>query len=131
MFRIDSASAIPPFEQLRAQLSLAISSGRLTSGSQLPTVRGLAADVGVSNGTVARAYRELESAGLVVGRGRQGTFVAHEPAVMLSGAERHRSLAYAAGEFARHAHRLGFSSDAAHKALGEALEKPSNANRAG
>ncbi|HUX03788.1 MAG TPA: GntR family transcriptional regulator [Acidimicrobiales bacterium] len=73
---IDSTSATPPFEQVRSQLARAISTGQLKPEDQLPTVRKLAADLGLAANTVARAYRELELAGIVETRGRNGTFVA-------------------------------------------------------
>jgi DNA-binding transcriptional regulator YhcF (GntR family) len=52
-----------------------VADGRLPAGTRLPTVRQLAADVGLAVNTVARAYRELESDGVVVTEGRRGTFV--------------------------------------------------------
>ena len=61
---IDMSSAIPPFEQVRSQLAALISAGILTPGTRLPTVRDLAADLGIAVGTVTRAYRELETLGL-------------------------------------------------------------------
>src|SRR5665213_2286549 len=73
---IDSTSAAPPFEQVRDQLMRAIDIGELKPEDQLPTVRKLAADLGLAANTVARAYRELELAGIIVTRGRHGTFVA-------------------------------------------------------
>lgn len=75
MIVIDPASHVPPFEQLRAGLVDAVSTGELSAGARLPTVRRLAEDLGVAPGTVARAYRELESAGVIETRGRNGTFV--------------------------------------------------------
>ena len=66
----------PPFEQLRAQLASRVASGELPAGTKLPTVRALAADVGLAVNTVARVYRELEADGVVVTEGRRGTFVA-------------------------------------------------------
>jgi DNA-binding transcriptional regulator YhcF (GntR family) len=72
---IDAASAIPPFEQVRAQLAQQINDGSLPVGAKLPTVRSLAAELGLATNTVARAYRELESASLLETRGRAGTFV--------------------------------------------------------
>jgi DNA-binding transcriptional regulator YhcF (GntR family) len=74
--RLDPDSSVPPFEQVRAQLANAISSGALAAATRLPTVRALAADLGLAVNTVARAYRELELAGVTETRGRQGTFVA-------------------------------------------------------
>lgn len=73
---IDVTSAVPPYEQIRTQIASLIATGALPAGSQLPTVRDLAADLGVAVGTVARAYRELEAGGRVVSRHRTGTVVA-------------------------------------------------------
>lgn len=72
---IDPTSALPPYEQVRAQLAQQINDGTLAVGSKLPTVRSLAAELGLATNTVARAYRELESASLLETRGRAGTFV--------------------------------------------------------
>lgn len=73
---VDLRSAIPPYEQIRSQISALIATGALQTGSRLPTVRSLAADLGIAAGTVARAYKELEAAGLIESRRRNGTFVA-------------------------------------------------------
>lgn len=72
---IEVDSRIPHYEQLRAQLAALIASGRLADGSRLPTGRVLANDLGIATGTVARAYRELEAAGLVTSARRRGTLV--------------------------------------------------------
>lgn len=72
---INSTSPMPPFEQLRTQMLDAIATGELVPGARLPTVRRLAEDLGIAAGTVARAYRELESSGVIETRGRNGTFV--------------------------------------------------------
>lgn len=74
-FRIDPASSEAPFAQLRSQIVAGVSDGTLAPGDQLPTVRGLAGDLGIAPNTVARAYRELEADGVLEGRGRAGTFV--------------------------------------------------------
>ncbi|HTU76601.1 MAG TPA: GntR family transcriptional regulator [Trebonia sp.] len=76
---LDPTSAVPPYEQVRSQLATAIESGRLLSATRLPTVRRLAGDLGLAVNTVARAYRELELAGLIETRGRQGSFVVGPP----------------------------------------------------
>lgn len=73
---VDMSSPVPPFEQVRSQLASLITSGELPADTRLPTVRDLAADLGLAVGTVARAYRELESIGLVASRRRTGTVVA-------------------------------------------------------
>jgi len=73
---LDPEAAEPPFEQLRRQVAARATSGDLPPGTRLPTVRALAADLGVAVNTVARAYKELEADGVVVTEGRRGTFVA-------------------------------------------------------
>lgn len=73
---VDLASGVPPYVQIRTQVVAHASAGRLRVGDRLPTIRALATDLGVAAGTVARAYRELESAGVVTTRRRTGTVVA-------------------------------------------------------
>lgn len=73
---IDLETATPPYEQVQTQISSLIAVGELPPGTRLPTVRSLAADLGVAAGTVARAYKALEAAGLVTTNRRQGTVVA-------------------------------------------------------
>lgn len=65
MITVEETSAVPPFEQIRAQLSDQILSGLIEAGQRLPSIRQLAADLRVATGTVARAYSELENAGLI------------------------------------------------------------------
>lgn len=79
MLRIDPHADRPSYEQLRDQLMTQIRQGQLPVRTTLPPVRRLASDLGLAPNTVARAYRELEAAGAVKGRGRRGTFVLHEP----------------------------------------------------
>jgi GntR family transcriptional regulator len=73
--RVDTASPVPPYEQIRSQLAGFIRTGRLADGQRLAPVRQLAADLGLAAGTVARAYRELEAAELVLTRRGAGTRV--------------------------------------------------------
>jgi DNA-binding transcriptional regulator YhcF (GntR family) len=77
---VDVGSPVPPYEQIRGQIADHVRSGSLTAGTRLPTMRALAADLGVAVGTVSRAYAELEAAGLVAGRRRTGTVVTAGPA---------------------------------------------------
>ncbi|WP_159614516.1 GntR family transcriptional regulator [Glutamicibacter sp. JC586] len=62
---IDPANQNGPSEQIRAQIAALIYSGALAEDTKLPTVRQLAGDLRVATGTVARAYKELEAAGMV------------------------------------------------------------------
>ncbi|MFJ4783764.1 MULTISPECIES: GntR family transcriptional regulator [unclassified Streptomyces] len=75
LVRVDVSSAVPPYEQVRIQIADLILSGQLPQDERLPTVRQLAADLGLAVATVARSYRELEAAGLVTSRRGAGTRV--------------------------------------------------------
>lgn len=107
MITIDPASPVPPYEQVRSQLATRINDGTLAVGTKLPTVRGLATDLGLAANTVARAYRELEDAGLVDTRGRAGTFVS------ATGDRSRAAAAKAAREYAATAKALGLDRDEA------------------
>ena len=121
---IDENARIPPYEQLRAQLRLMVSSGQLKPRERLPPIRSMAEELSLAPGTVARAYRELEWAGIVEGRGRAGTYVADEPPVAFSVVE--RQLADAAAVFAAEADRLGAGQQAAILALETAFAAQSD-----
>jgi DNA-binding transcriptional regulator YhcF (GntR family) len=84
-----------------AELKQQIVDAGLPAGSKLPTVRALADELGLAVNTVAKAYRELEAAGVLETRGRQGTFVA------LSADAAERSLQEAAAAYAARARDLG------------------------
>ncbi|MGW1895606.1 GntR family transcriptional regulator [Streptomyces sp. NPDC002004] len=112
---IDAGAATAPYEQLRAQISEQARSGALPVGYKLPTVRGLAESLGLAANTVAKAYRALESDGVVETRGRNGTFIA------AAGDAAARHAARAAREFAEEAHRLGLTEAAAADAVRDAL----------
>lgn len=75
LFAIDPASQTPPFQQVHDTVVEAVASGQLLPGAKLPTTRGLAAHLGIAVNTVASAYKQLEVAAVVEGRGRAGTFV--------------------------------------------------------
>lgn len=72
---IDPKGALPPFEQLKAQVLAGVADGTLIAGTKLPAVRVLATDLGIAPNTVARAYRELEADGILETRGRNGTVI--------------------------------------------------------
>lgn len=102
---VDTTDPTPPYEQLRRQLTALIAAGALPPGERLPPLRQLAGDLGVAVGTVARTYRELESAGLITSRRGGGTRVADRPPVAapVSG----DSLRAAAEAYVRQARALG------------------------
>jgi GntR family transcriptional regulator len=66
---------VPIYAQIVNQVKYLIASGRLAPGEELPPIRVLAERLVVNPNTVARAYRELESAGMVEKRRTAGTYV--------------------------------------------------------
>lgn len=87
-----------PAQQIVDQISGAITTGRLGRGERLPSVRQLAADLGVAPGTVAKAYRALEADGLIVSRAGAGSRVSEWAATVSA------ELAESARTFAAIAH---------------------------
>ena len=74
--KIDKTWPLSAAEQLKAQLRLAIQSGTWRAGTNLPTVRVLAAELSLNPNTVAAVYRELAHEGLLTRHRRGGTRVA-------------------------------------------------------
>ncbi len=87
---------MPLFDQLRLYIIQRADDGSLAPGTKLPAVRNLAAELGVAPHTVARAYKELEGAGVVVTRGRNGTIVCARDAAWSSLSEAAATFAAAA-----------------------------------
>ncbi len=80
VFKINNELDIPIYQQLVDAICLAVKSGNLISGEQLPTVFEMTSKVGVARGTVKRAYDELERIGIVEKVQGRGTFVKYQPA---------------------------------------------------
>lgn len=106
-FVVDAHAATPPFEQLRAQVLAGIADGSLPAGTRLPTVRALAEQLGLAVNTVARSYRELEAAGVIQTRGRNGTVIALSTDAAAHAAQE------AAAVYASRIRAVGVSPDAA------------------
>ncbi|HET7327507.1 MAG TPA: GntR family transcriptional regulator [Nocardioidaceae bacterium] len=112
---IDAGSPVPPYEQVRSQLAAQIAGGTLVVGTRLPPVRRLALDLGLATNTVARAYRELEEAGLVETRGRGGTVVT------AAGDSARATVQDAAESYAASARALGIDAEEALRIVRSAL----------
>ncbi|USQ87445.1 GntR family transcriptional regulator [Streptomyces phaeoluteigriseus] len=113
--KIDIVEGVAPYEQVRARIAEQARSGTLPVGYRLPTVRGLAESLGLAANTVAKAYRALETDGVIETRGRNGTFVA------AAGSAAERELAAAAQAYAERARRLGLDEEQALAAVQDAL----------
>jgi DNA-binding transcriptional regulator YhcF (GntR family) len=118
--RIDPASAVPVYEQIRAQIVLMVASGTLAPGTQLPTIRQLASDLGLAKGTVSKAYEALVSEGAAVSNGRHGTVVAARNSAINPAAAEHR-LRESAHQLAVTAHQVGASKAEVRRWLNEAI----------
>lgn len=79
-FRLNTHSGVPPYLQIVQQVKQALQVGILEPDDQLPTVKEVVSQIAINPNTVAKAYRELESLGLIAGRTGSGTFVKQRPA---------------------------------------------------
>jgi DNA-binding transcriptional regulator YhcF (GntR family) len=94
----------------------------LPARAPLPTIRQLAADLGIAKGTVSKAYDALVREGVIVSDGRRGTSIAPQPPA-LGARERERKLAEAAEQFAIAIVQLDSSVTDARRALDASLER--------
>jgi DNA-binding transcriptional regulator YhcF (GntR family) len=122
---LDRSSPEPLSDQLSTAIAERIRRGSLAPGTRLPTVRALAGDLQLAPNTVAKAYRALEDQGLIVGRGRRGTFVTDRLPRRFT--DRELRLGDAADALVRRGRQLGFGGDDIRRALIRALrERPSS-----
>ena len=105
---ISTNDGVPIYLQVVNQIKFLIASGRLTSGEELPPIRVLAAQLLINPNTVARAYRELETAGIVEKRRTAGTYVS-EQGSPLARRERVKILAERIDALLAEASHLGVS----------------------
>jgi DNA-binding transcriptional regulator YhcF (GntR family) len=120
---VDPDAPVPPYEQLRQQITALVLAGALARGDRLPSIRQLANDLGLAGGTVARAYRELEADGVVATRGRHGTAIEGAPRRPAPPA----TLIEAARSYAEQASRSGASLEDALTAVRVAFATPRTA----
>ena len=75
MFNIDNMSRIPVYEQIVEQTERMLLSGEMKPGDPMPSVRGLAAELGVNPNTIQKAYTELEHRGMTTSVPGRGSFL--------------------------------------------------------
>lgn len=78
IIKINDMSDIPIYQQIRNQIIAGISEGKLEPGEQLPTVRGLATEIGINSMTVSKAYQLLKQEGYVYSDRRNGVCVCRD-----------------------------------------------------
>jgi GntR family transcriptional regulator len=108
--RISASDGIPIYLQIVNQVKYLAASGRLAPGEELPPIRVLAERLVVNPNTVARAYRELEAAGIVEKRRTAGTFVS-EAGSPLARRERIKILTERVDALLAEARQLGIGVD--------------------
>jgi GntR family transcriptional regulator len=101
---------VPVYLQIVQQVKYLVAAGRLQAGDELPAIRTLAETLLVNPNTVARAYRELEVAGVVLKKGTTGTFVSAAGSP-LARRERARILTERIDALLAEARQLGFDTD--------------------
>ncbi|SFW91570.1 GntR family transcriptional regulator [Amycolatopsis australiensis] len=117
---VDTESGVAPWRQVHDQVVRAVTTGALPAGTRLPPIRQLARDLGLAPGTVARAYRELETAGWVATARARGTVVTLPAAPPDSAA----LLRSAAAGYVTQARELGADLATALAAVRAAYEHP-------
>ena len=75
ILKLDFASDIPIYLQIRNQIVLGVADGQLKSGERLPTIRALADEIGVNTMTVNKAYALLKQEGVIIADRRSGARV--------------------------------------------------------
>ena len=107
---IQARDGVPIYLQVMQQIKYLIASGRLEPGEELPSIRVLAEQLLVNPNTIARAYRELEVAGVVEKRRTAGTYVA-ESGSPLARKERIKLLKERIDQLLVEAFQMGFDLD--------------------
>ena len=113
---ISPHGGVPIYLQIVNQVKYLVAAGRLAPGEELPAIRVLAEQLVVTPNTVARAYRELEHAGVVSTRGRNGTVV--------NGDGSDRAAKEAAVSYAEAMRALGVRQDEALELVRRAFDRP-------
>ncbi len=119
---ISLGSGVPIFRQVIDQVRLAVATGRLPEGEQLPSVRALAEKIVVNPNTIAKAYSELIRQGVIESQQGRGVFVAEQRQIY-SKAERARRLAPLVDALVNESIALGYDADEIVDALRQRLAK--------
>src|ERR1051326_4050480 len=107
---LSPSDGVPIYLQIVNQVKYLVASGRLAPGEELPPIRALAEQLLVNPNTVARAYRELELAGVVVKRRTAGTYVS-QAGSPLARRERTKILTERIDGLLAEARQLGFHTE--------------------
>ncbi len=119
-FFINASSGVPIYRQIVQQIENGVAGGLLSPGDQLPTVREVALDLTINPNTVARAYRELESSGIIESIQGRGTYISGT-VPHLSGKVREKMIKDKLEEIMREAYQLNINPSKVEELLREVL----------
>jgi GntR family transcriptional regulator len=121
MIKIEPASYVPIYEQIKKEIKSRISVGSLRPNEPLPSIRDLAGELVVNPHTVARAYRDLEHEGFINTRKGKASFVAENSTALIQ-KEKLRLLEEIVERAVGEAEKFGFSLDEIGTAFEEKLK---------
>jgi GntR family transcriptional regulator len=107
---ISPSDGVPIYLQIVNQFKYLVSANRLSPGEELPPIRVLAEQLLINPNTVARAYRELELAGIVVKRRTTGTYVSNAGS-RLSRRDRLKAVTHRIDALLAESRQMNFSVD--------------------
>jgi GntR family transcriptional regulator len=96
VIHLNPDSGISLYQQLIEQIKLAIQTGAVRAGEQLPSVRKMAEDLVINPNTVARAYRDLEAEGVIELRHGSGAYVLDSIAVRSGTMQKAKTIVHTA-----------------------------------
>ena len=129
MFHVRPDAGEPIYLQLVRQIKHGVVTGALAPGTQLPSVRQLATELVINPNTVARAYRELEHAGMLEGVPGRGWYVMHGTS-RLRAEERRRRLQQFIDQLWAEGRALGYATEELSRIVATDLARRAEAERA-
>lgn len=122
MIQLDERSSKPLYEQIIEQFKLLVMRESLRPGDAIPSVRRLAAELGITPSTVAKAYQELERQGVIETIRAKGTFIAQEVEIRTDD-KKVLSLRNSLKSIALELKMMGYTREQAMELMAEAYEE--------
>ena len=122
MIQLDERSSKPLYEQIIEQFKLLVMRESLRPGDAIPSVRRLAAELGITPSTVAKAYRELERQGVIETIRAKGTFIAQEVEIRMDD-KKVLSLRNSLKSIALELRMMGYTREQVMELMAEAYEE--------
>ena len=119
---IDLQDGVPIYRQIANQIRYLVASGQLMPGDEIAAVRSLALKLNVTPNTVVKAYKELETAGVIYKRRGAGTYVS-EGRNTLASKERNRIIESRIDTLLSEAHQLGIDKEELQGLIRTQMEK--------